>query len=179
MKETGRAPSRFGLCRRSPRSFGARSVSEGALPTIKFHPSEASPQTDERCVAELSCNALPRPATESGSRPRHLAPKVHHDNSPGQRPGDRWVDTRQPEGLREILLPVAQAAEKFHSPPLFWCDTVCHHKDSPGSRIRCVVRRDVSSRSGVAVAFRGPGRKDLRSVAEAGPLQRLDSEPSR
>ena len=63
--------------------LGARSVSEGAIPTIKFHPSEASPQTDERCLAELSCNALPRLATESGSRPRYLAPKVHQDNSPG------------------------------------------------------------------------------------------------
>ena len=54
----------------------------------------------------------PRPCSVRGSpgclswlSPRstmNLAPKVHQDNSPGQRPGDRWVDTRQPEGLREI-----------------------------------------------------------------------------
>ena len=81
------------------------SKAPGAQESGKFQLSESSPQTDERCVAELSCNALPRPATESGSRPRYLAPKVHQDNSPGQRPGDRWVDTRQPEGLREISFP--------------------------------------------------------------------------
>ena len=79
-----------------------RSRQDSSQRVIKFQVSEASPQTDERCVAELSCNALPRPATESGSRPSYLAPKVHQDNRPGQRPGDRWVHTRQREGLREI-----------------------------------------------------------------------------
>ena len=67
--------------------------------------ARASPQTDERCVEKLSCHALPRPAAESGSRPRHLAPKVHQDNSPGQRPGDRWVDCPAKECRGNIAKP--------------------------------------------------------------------------